>query len=903
MHQDSKLLWVAGALLAVWGGPVWAAADDLAACDEARSPFAQPLEGSLLGELPARAYWLDAERLLWPGQPANGRYRLLPPQALKVGEAPVQTGWALQPAAPLTPASAERWKFVPAGALLGFSQTPTREALVQALREGWVLASLDPATGALLAHTRLQHPGALDALFAGAAWPLAMGPQVGRGGSSGRVWAPTARRVEVCLYPAPEAAPARRVAARWEAASGSWHWQQPDDLRGWLYTYLVEVQVPGQGWVRQRVTDPYSVSLNANSQRSALLDLDDASLKPSGWSQAAQHPRPRAGLRLHEMVVYELHVRDFSLQDPAVPRALRGKYGAFTVPQSAGMRHLRELARAGVTDLHLLPPFDLSTVPEQGCVSPDVPRAAPDSDAQQAAVMKVAGQDCFNWGYDPQHFNAPEGSFASSAMDPAARVREFRQMVMGLHRAGLRVGMDVVYNHTSHAGQAAKSVLDRVVPGYYQRLNGEGVVERSTCCDNTATEHAMMDKLMSDSVLLWARHYALDSFRFDLMGHQPRAAMLAMQARLKKELGRDILFIGEGWNFGEVANGARFRQAIQTELAGDGIGTFSDRARDALRGGSFGSVPELMAAKGWSNGLLESGTRAQQLQAADQIRLGLAGTLRDYRFVQADGQLRRGAELPYGGGGAGYAAQPGEAVAYVENHDNHTLFDANVLKMPASSTALERLQAQTVAGAAVLFSQGVAYIHAGQELLRSKSLDRNSYDSGDWFNRYDPTLRDNGFAAGLPPATDNGRDFEALKPLLRLAHAKPSSAQIEQARRAFLDLLRIRDGSSLFRLGSAEEVQKRLRLHNTGPQQDPALIVAELDGEGWPGAGARGLLLVLNGAAQSRQLKLPQLATQGWRLHPQLARPGAGDPRIAREARWRSGQLTMPSRSVAVYVR
>jgi pullulanase/glycogen debranching enzyme len=898
--------WIPAGLLAALGlagaSPALASAE-LAACDERLSPHAQVLADGAPGDAgKAQGIWLDAERLLWPGQPADGRYKLLhaPEGGLRarVGE-PASGGRALrlQAAPPLSPQAAARWPHLKPGALLAPSETLDRATQI-ALQRGELLLLRVDADDRVLASTRLQNPGALDALFAAGAAPLPLGVQVSTAGSAGRLWAPTARRVEVCLYASPTAAPRARLATQWDAASGSWSWQADGDLRGQLYSYLVEVWVPGQGYVRQRVVDPYALSLNANSQRGALLDLDDATLKPAGWDRQAA---PRPGLRLQDLVVYELHVRDFSLIDKTVRPAWRGKYLGFTEVGSQGMQHLRRLAMAGVTDLHLLPVFDLATVPEQGCAEPAIPKAAPDSEAQQAAVLAVTAKDCFNWGYDPLQFNAPEGSFATDAMDPAQRVREFRQMVTALHAAGLRVGMDMVYNHTSASGQHANSVLDRVVPGYYQRLNADGVVERSTCCDNTATEHALMARLMSDSLLLWTRHYKLDSYRFDLMGHQPRDVMLAMRDRLKRELGRDIHFIGEGWNFGEVANGARFVQASQLSLAGDGIGTFSDRGRDALRGGSFGSAAELMKSRGWSNGLLEGDDRAAQLRAADLIRLGLAGNLRDYRFETADGTAKRGAEIDYGGQPAGYAAQPGEAVAYVENHDNHTLFDANILKLPSTASALERVQAQTVASAAVLFSQGVAYIHAGQELLRSKSLDRNSYDSGDWFNRYDPSLRDNGFAAGLPPKTDNGSDWETLKPLLRLKQAKPSPAQIAQAREAFLDLLHIRNDSPLFRLASSEEVQRRLRLHNTGPSQDPALVIAELDASGL--AGARSLLIVLNGAAAAKNLQLQALAQGRWQLHPQLARGGAGDPRLRRQASLRDGRLAVPARSASVFIR
>src|SRR5690606_14288799 len=200
---------------------------------------------------------------------------------------------------------------------------------------------------------------------------------------------------------------------------------------------------------------------------------------------------------------------------------LRGRYLAFAAEDSDGIAHLRALARAGLTDVHLLPVYDIASVPEDGCVTPAIPQAPAYSPLQQAAMMELARRDCFNWGYDPFHFNAPKVSYASDPSDGAVRIREFRAMVMALHRMGLRVGMDVVYNHTFASGQERGSVLDRIVPGYYHRLDATGVVETSTCCANTATEHAMMARLMIDSAELWVRHYHIDSFRFDLMGHQP----------------------------------------------------------------------------------------------------------------------------------------------------------------------------------------------------------------------------------------------------------------------------------------------------------------------------------------------------------------------------------------------
>jgi pullulanase/glycogen debranching enzyme len=234
------------------------------------------------------------------------------------------------------------------------------------------------------------------------------------------------------------------------------------------------------------------------------------------------------------MTVYELHVRDFSINDNTVSAAHRGK-AAFTETRSNGMKHLAALSKAGMTDIHLLPVYDIGSVPEQGCVAPRIPAAAPDSEEQQAVIEQNKFKDCYNWGYDPFHYNAPEGSYSTDPADGAKRIVEFRQMVQALHKAGLRVGMDVVYNHTFIAGQNEKSVLDRVVPGYYHRLNAKGAIERSTCCDNTATENLMMGKLMVDSVALWAKQYKIDSFRFDLMGHQPRAAMEQIQATRRQK--------------------------------------------------------------------------------------------------------------------------------------------------------------------------------------------------------------------------------------------------------------------------------------------------------------------------------------------------------------------------------
>lgn len=862
---------------------------------------------------PARAHWLDATTLRWPGAPVDGRYalhhgdgglRFETGQPLRGGSGRI----ALKRAAAALPADlAQRFAFVADGATL---RVPARDAAqVRDLLRGQLLLVREDAAGRALDATALQLAGALDDAYAAATDVDDLGATPAAHATGFRLWAPTARGVSLCLYRDGAGGADALLAMRRDDTTGAWSASPPGNLAGRYYAYLVDVFVPGTGLVRNRVTDPYSTSLGTDSRRSYVADLDAPDLKPGGWDTASRPAPLRAAT---DMAIYELHVRDFSVGDPSVPARQRGKYLAFTQRESDGMRHLRALAGAGLTDIHLLPVFDLASVPESGCATPEVPHAAADADAQQAAVMAQAARDCFNWGYDPLHFNAPEGSYASDAADGGVRIREFRSMVMALHAVGLRVGMDVVYNHTSASGQHPHSVLDRIVPGYYHRLEADGGVARSTCCDNTATEHAMMAKLMVDSAVLWARHYRIDSFRFDLMGHQPRAAMERLRDAVDAAAGREVQLIGEGWDFGEVAGGSRFVQAAQGSLAGARIATFSDRARDAIRGGGPADAGKALSAdQGYGNGLhYDRNASAPErpaedlLRAADLVRVGLAGTLGGYAFTTHDGRRTALRDIDYRGQPAGYASQPGEVVNYVENHDNQTLFDINAWKLPRGTGGADRARMQVLAMALNAFSQGIAYFHAGIDTLRSKSLDRNSYDSGDWFNRLDWSYRDNHFGTGLPPAADNGGDWARMRPLLADPSIKPSPADIAFARDAFRDLLRIRASSTLFRLDSAEEVQRRLSFPNTGPAQDAQVMAGRLDGRGLAGAGFDGILYFVNVGSEARQLVLPEEAGQAWVLHPVHLADGAADPRPRAQAHFdpASGRFTLPARTAVVYV-
>ena len=882
------------------------AAVPLAACD---NPSFQEVLQASGATLDARAVWLDGQRLTWPGANA-GTFKLYHSAKASIVATPgakvagADGALVLESSATALPA---RFKYVANGPVLSLRAADMKR--IKTLHRGQLVLVQEAADGTVSAATRIQAAGALDDLYTAAENIPDLGATPKKNRTTFRLWAPTARSVAVCTYDSGSGQARAVHDMAFDAKTGAWSAQVGKNLSGSYYRYAVDVAVNGMGLVRNLVTDPYSVSLTTDSKRSYVADLDAANLKPAGWDVTRAPDTVKAQT---DMAIYELHVRDFSLNDPSVPVEKRGKYTAFGEANSNGMRHLKALAKAGLTDIHLLPVYDIGSVPEKDCAVPQ-PSGAPDGESQQALTRKTAHTDCFNWGYDPQHYSAPEGSYASDPADGARRIVEFRQMVIDLHKAGLRVGTDVVYNHTFIAGQDEKSVLDRVVPGYYHRLNALGAIERSTCCDNTATENRMMAKLMIDSAELWTRHYKIDSFRFDLMGHQPREAMERLQARVDKAAGRHVQLIGEGWNFGEVENGARFVQASQLSLNGSGIGTFSDRARDAVRGGSPSDSGEaLIQRQGYINGLVYDpntlGGEAKTvdlLRAADMIRVGLAGSVRPYSFQAFDGQTRTLESIPYGGGQpAGYASQPGEVVNYVENHDNQTLFDINVLKLPVNTSANERARVQVLGMAINAFSQGVAYYHAGIDTLRSKSLDKNSFNAGDWFNRVDWTYQDNYFGTGLPQSDDNGKDWPLLKPYLANAAAiKPQPSDIAFARDAFRDLLEIRASSTLFRMRRTDDIVQRLRFFNTGPQQQPAVLAAWIDGKGYPGANFAGLSYLVNVDKVAHTVADEALRGKRLVLHPVHMANDAADKR-ATQARFdgASGSFTIPPRTAVVFV-
>ena len=796
------------------------------------------------------------------------------------------------------------------------------------------------------AFTGVQTAILLDHLYADAATRAELGVTFHDGRPSFALWAPTAQAVTLLTWetgdplgsvPEVPGPPRRTPAVR--TADGRWvvgnHPDQPADAderetsgtadapiaAGCQYLWEVRVYVPSTLQVETNiVTDPYSTALTTDSTRSVAVDLADPRLSPEQWAHAPARPVRNDSARS----IYELHLRDFSAADGTVPPELRGTYRAFTVTGSAGVRHLAELARAGMNTIHLLPTFDIATIPEHrgSQRSPRIPVGAhPASADQQAAVAEVADDDAYNWGYDPLHWGAPEGSYATEGhQDGGARIVEFREMVGALHDLGLQVVLDQVYNHTAACGQDPRSVLDRVVPGYYHRLDAVGRVTSSTCCANTATENALCERLMVDSVVRWARWYRVDGFRFDLMGHHPRAVMERVRAALDELTmeadgvdGRSIYLYGEGWNFGEVAGNALFVQATQGQLDGTGIGAFNDRLRDAVHGGGAFD-PDHRVFQGFGTGLLTQpsgldhrGWHEQSADLAhrtDLVRLGLAGNLKDYVMTISDGSVRRGIDLIHNGAPAAFASHPQENVNYVDAHDNETLYDLLAYKLPQGMPVAERVRMNTVCLATVTLAQSPAFWCAGTELLRSKSLDRDSYNSGDWFNAIDFSGQFNGFGRGLPPASRNESSWAIQGPLLQDDWLRPSPEEIAAARSQALDLLRLRASTPLFSLGSTRLIQDKLTFPGAGFGAPAGVIVMLIDdtrGGHDVDPELDAVLVVINASGQTLTQPLPELVGRDFRLSPIQAE---GADEVVRRTGFdrASGTISVPARTVAVLV-
>jgi pullulanase-type alpha-1,6-glucosidase len=420
----------------------------------------------------------------------------------------------------------------------------------------------------------------------------------------------------------------------------------------------------------------------------------------------------------------------------------------------------------------------------------------------------------------------------------------------------------------------------------------------------------MFFKLMLDTLKVWVKQYRVDGFRFDLMGFSFKNNLLEIKKTLQ-EIDPTLYLYGEGWDFGEVASNALGENATQANMAGTGIGTFSDRGRDAIRGGrAFDRGQGLLANQGFINGLYYdrndygNGTFQELLHVGDLVKLALAGTAKEFQFTDNHGTLISGSQLPYNGQRAGYSEDPGEVINYISAHDNQTLFDNNQYKLPTATGMSDRVRVNNLGLALVGLAQGIPFFHAGDEILRSKSFDRNSYNSGDWFNRLDWTYRTNNFAVGFPPEWDNRDDWPIMEPLLKNGAIKPGFADICLAQLYFRDILQLRKSTPLFRLRTGAEVRQRLKFYNLGPHQQPALIVMAISDQHGPvlDRSVKSVLVFFNVDKIAKVIDLPDYLGVSLELHPILRRSFA-DP-IVRHTNYdlSAATFTIPPRTTAVFV-
>jgi len=498
-----------------------------------------------------------------------------------------------------------------------------------------------------------------------------------------RLWAPTADSVVLNLYTVGDGGTIYEVAGKegtrlemLRKDQGLWELVLDADLNKVYYTYTVSVN----GNVNEAV-DPYAKAVGVNGNRGMVIDLD--STDPSGWA----NDKTVTLAHNTDAIIYEMHVRDFStFVGSGITN--KGKFLAFTETGtvnkdglSTGLDHLVEL---GITHIHLLPSFDFRTVDET-----------------------TLEDNNFNWGYDPQNYNVPEGSYSTDPYNGEVRVNEFKQMVMALHSKKIGVIMDVVYNHTSLSDS---SDFSKIVPGYYYRYTADGKFSNGSGTGNeTASERSMVRKFIVDSVSYWATEYHIDGFRFDLMALHDIETMKQVKDALEA-INPSILVYGEGWTGGSSTLALENRSTKINVSKLNDIAVFSDDIRDAIKGNVFKK-----ADKGFVNG--EAGME-------ESVKFGIVASV---LHGQVDYPLVKYSKYAY-------ATSPTQVVTYVESHDNLTLWDKLLATNPEATEA-ERIAMVRLAYGILLTSQGVTFMQAGDDFLRSKGGNENSYNATDAVNQ------------------------------------------------------------------------------------------------------------------------------------------------------------------------
>lgn len=576
-----------------------------------------------------------------------------------------------------------------------------------------------------------------------------------------RIWSPTASEAELRLYHNGTGNFLAGTYPMIKSKNGTWAITVYTDQKSKFYTFRVKIK----GKWSEEVPDPYAKAVGVNGKRAVVLDLQETN--PRGWEK----DRSPLFKNKTDAIIYELHVRDASISSTSGIKN-KGKFLGLTETGTrnpdgltTGLDHIKEL---GITHVHLLPCYDFNSIDE---TKPDAK---------------------YNWGYDPLNYNVPEGSYSSNPYDGVTRIKEFKELIKTFHENGLRVVMDVVYNHTA---LTEASNFNQLVPGYYYRQTKDGKFSNATACGNeTASERPMFRKFMLESMKYWVQEYHIDGFRVDLMGVHDIETMNLISRELHK-IKPDILLYGEGWTAGAspLADSLRALKINAHKL--DRIAVFSDDIRDGIKGSVFEHEDRGFA----------SGKKGME----ESIKFGITGGC---HHPQIDYSKINYSKNPY-------VAAPFHTITYCECHDNHVLWDKLKISVQ-NSRAESRESMHKLALSIVLTSQGISFLHAGTEFLRTKKEVENSYESPDSINAIDWSLK-----------TKNRKVAEYIQALIKLRKDHPA-----------------------FRMISAKDIAANIRFIENMPEN---VIGYSIDGnavnDSW-----KKIIVFFNGSDKPKEVSLPE---------------------------------------------
>ncbi len=578
------------------------------------------------------------------------------------------------------------------------------------------------------------------------------------------LWAPSASRTRLNLYSSGEGGGAEEQLDMKIADDGKWCIEVDRDLKGFFYTFQIERE---GSWLDE-TPGIWAKAVGVNGNRAAIIDWNETN--PDGW-ESDKSPE----LKMYsDIILYELHYRDFSI-DPDSGIENKGKFLALTetgtkTPEGevTGLDHLKEL---GVTHIHILPSFDFATIDE----------------------TKLE-ESHYNWGYDPKNYNVPEGSYSTDPFDPVIRIREFKKMVQSLHQNGLRVVLDVVYNHTASTNH---SNFNLTVPDYFYRQNPDGSYSDASGCGNeTASERDMVRHYIIESVKFWANEYHIDGFRFDLMGIHDIETMNCLRKELLK-IDPTIFVYGEGWLAADSPLPPEKRAVKENVGQMEGIAVFNDEFRDGLKGSTF-DEQEPGYASGNINGHYEP------------VKYGIVGGTQ-HPQISYDGLLY--CDGPYAGA-------PSQMINFVSCHDGYTLVDKLKLSVQGEQAADELIPIVKLVYTVLLTSQGIPFIRGGDEIMQDKQGEPNSFKSPDTVNQINWSFK-----------AKSREVFDYIKGLIKLRKAHPA-----------------------FRIPTVEGLEQYLHFMDTGDSGVIAYTLGEYaNGDEW-----KEILVAYNGNRHQTEFYIPE---------------------------------------------